>query len=140
ALADEPRAIVFLEAARRLAAFLDAAEAALGDREVVVGRELTKRHEEIIRGTIAGLRAGLARRGALKGEVTVLVAGAPAAPAVVDEPALDAQIRAGRAAGRGLRELATELARATGLRRRDVYRRALALERQPASSARDTNQ
>jgi 16S rRNA (cytidine1402-2'-O)-methyltransferase len=45
ALAREPRALVFFEAARRLVAFLAAAEAALGDRETVIARELTKRYE-----------------------------------------------------------------------------------------------
>src|SRR5262245_58098538 len=45
-LANERRAMVFLEAGRRLAAFLKDAEGALGDREAVIGRELTKVHEE----------------------------------------------------------------------------------------------
>src|SRR5205823_7313506 len=62
ALAGEPRALVFLEAARRLAAFLAAAEAALGDREAVIARELTKRHEEVLRGTQIG-RASCRERG-----------------------------------------------------------------------------
>jgi 16S rRNA (cytidine1402-2'-O)-methyltransferase len=126
ALAAEPRAIVFLEAARRLTAFLAAAAEALGDREAIVGRELTKRHEEIVRGRLGEMRAGLAGR-ELRGEVTVLVAGAGerAAPTVD----LDAEIRAARAAGRGVRELSAELARRTGLSRGEVYRRTLALER-----------
>jgi len=63
ALAGEPRALVFFEAARRLAAFLAAAEAALGDREAVIARELTKRHEEVLRGTLAHLGERIARVG-----------------------------------------------------------------------------
>jgi len=129
ALAREPRALVFFEAARRLGAFLAAAEAALGDREAALGRELTKRYEEILRGTLSELRERLGRRAALRGEVTVLVAGAPETPPVRDEASIDDQLRAGRAAGRGLRELAAEIARRTGLSRREVYRRGLALER-----------
>src|SRR5881398_579613 len=50
ALAGEPLALVFFEAARRLAAFLAVAETALGDREATIARELTKRHEELLRG------------------------------------------------------------------------------------------
>src|SRR5438128_4117109 len=102
ALAGEPRALLFFEAARRLAAFLAAAEAALGDREAVVARELTKRHEEIVRGRLAEIRGRLVGR-ELRGEVTVLLAGAgeTAAPALD----VDAEIRAARAAGRGVREL-----------------------------------
>src|SRR5207249_129941 len=78
ALAREPRALLFFEAARRLAAFLAAAEAALGDREAAIARELTKRHEEILRGRLSALRERVGRRASLRGEVTVLVAGAPA--------------------------------------------------------------
>src|SRR5207237_8098608 len=77
ALAREPRALLFFEAARRLAAFLAAAEAALGDREAAVARELTKRHEEILRGTLSDLRERVARRAALRGGAPVLAAGAP---------------------------------------------------------------
>src|SRR5438128_6319958 len=79
ALAHEPRALVFFDAPRRRAAFLAAAEAALGDRAAALARELTKRHEEILRGRLSALRERVARRASLRGEVTVLVAGAPAA-------------------------------------------------------------
>jgi len=127
ALARERRAIVFFEAARRLDAFLAAAEDAFGgDREAVVARELTKRYEEVLRGTVAELRGRLGAR-QVKGEVTVLVAGAADAPSA-EAMDVDEQIRAGRAAGRGLRELSAEIARRTGLPRRAVYRRALDLE------------
>jgi len=130
ALARERRALVFLEAARRLGAFLAAAETALGDREAVVARELTKRHAEMWRGTLGALRVRVEQGGVVRGEVTVLVAGAAAAERPAEPVTLDAEIRAGRAAGRGLRELAREIARRTGLTRREIYRRALALERQ----------
>ena len=130
ALAREPRALVFLEAARRLPAFLAAAEDALGDRPAAVARELTKRHEEIVRGTLGELRR---RSIELRGEVTVLVAGAPDAPAQAsDVPSLDDAIRAARADGRSVKEIAADLARRTGVPRREVYRRALDLERDDA--------
>ena len=127
ALAREPRALVFFEAPGRVAAFLAAAEAALGDREAVVARELTKQHEEVVRGTLHELAGRLAQP--LRGEVTIVVAGAhEAAPALAAEE-LDVQIRAARARGEGIRDLSAEIARRTGLSRREVYRRALALER-----------
>ena len=129
ALAREPRALVFFEAARRLAPFLAAAEAALGDRETAVARELTKRHEEVLRGTLAELAERVAAMGRVRGEVTILV-GARAAPEVPPAtPDLDARIRTARAAGRSVADLAAEIARETGVPRRAVYRRALALER-----------
>jgi len=127
ALATEPRAIIFFEAARRLPAFLAAAEEALGDREVAIARELTKRHEEILRGRLGELRRALATR-ALRGEVTMLVAGAPPRAMEAETADVDAEIRAARAAGQGIRELSAAIARRTGLPRREVYRRALALE------------
>src|SRR5213076_3127547 len=124
-----PAERLVFEAARRLAAFLAAAEAALGDRQAALARELTKRHEEILRGTLSDLRERVARRASLRGEVTVLVAGAAEAEPAHDVASIDEELRAGRAAGRGLRELAAEIARRTGMSRREVYRRGLALER-----------
>ena len=129
ALAQEPRALVFLEAARRLGGFLAAARAALGDREAVVARELTKRHEEILRGLLSALMARVGEAARLRGEVTVLIAGSGEAPPRAEAMDVDDAIRTARAAGRGLRELSAEIARRTGLPRREVYRRALALER-----------
>ena len=129
ALATEPRALVFYEAARRLPAFLAAAQAALGDREAVIARELTKLHEELLRGRLSTLATEVAARPALRGEVTVLMAGAGTdapATAAVD---LDARITAARAAGLGVRELSVQLAAETGLPRREIYQRALALQR-----------
>jgi len=65
----------------------------------------------------------------VRGEVTILV-GARATPETPAATAdLDARIRAARAAGRRLADLAAEIARETGVPRRAVYRRALALER-----------
>jgi 16S rRNA (cytidine1402-2'-O)-methyltransferase len=130
ALAGEPRALVFFEAARRLPAFLTAACEALGAREAVIARELTKRHEELMRGSLEELRSSVGARDRLRGEVTVLVAGAPAAAATATpETDVDGLIRTARRAGKGLRELSVEIARATGLPRRTVYQRALVLER-----------
>ena len=73
-LADEPRTCVFFESPRRLAECLDDAVAVLGgDRRAVVCRELTKTHEEIVRGTLAELADWSA--GGVLGEITVVLAG-----------------------------------------------------------------
>ena len=120
--------MVFYEAARRLDAFLANAEDSLGDREAAVGRELTKRFEEVVRGPLSAIRRRFAGGEPPRGEVVVLVAGAAAAEA---PPAatLDDDIRRALAAGRRVSELATELAARTGRSRREVYRRALELSR-----------
>jgi len=130
ALAAESRAMVFFETGRRLGAFLDDATAIFGpERPVVVGRELTKLHEELVRGTLASVREALRPREPLPGESAVLVAGAAEpAPAPVSS-AMDEAIRAARAAGKSTRELSAEIARAFGVPRREVYQRVLALER-----------
>ncbi len=125
-LAREPRALVFLEAGRRLPGFLAAAALAFGDREAVIGRELTKLHEEVLRGRLSELRARVGGE-PVRGEVTVVIAGAAEDAGEVPTAALDDAIREALDAGRGVRELSEELAERFGCARRDVYRRALGL-------------
>jgi 16S rRNA (cytidine1402-2'-O)-methyltransferase len=129
ALATEPRALVFYEAARRLAGFLADAEAALGDREVVIGRELTKRFEEFVRGPLSAVADRLRGAEAPRGEVVILVSGAEASQAPADT-CLDEEIRRALSAGRRVSELAADIAERTGTSRREVYRRALELARE----------
>ena len=126
-LATEPRALVFLEAGRRLPGFLAAAELAFGDREAVIGRELTKLHEEQLRGRLSELRARVDAGEPVRGEVTIVVAGA-SAPEAVGPDTLDAAIREALASGRSVREVSASLAAQFGLPRREVYRRALAVQ------------
>ena len=128
ALASEPRALVFYEAARRLDAFLADAEEILGDRQAALGRELTKRFEEIVRGPLSEVRRRFASGEPARGEVVVLIAGAEeeTSPAA---STLDDDIREALAAGQRVSELATALAARTGRPRREVYRRALELSR-----------
>ena len=78
-LATERRTLIFFESGRRLAGTLAGLAAAFGgDRRAAVCRELTKTHEEIRRGTLAGLTDWAGQR--LLGEITLVVAGAPARP------------------------------------------------------------
>ena len=68
--------VVFFESPQRAAASLaDAAAAFGGAREAAVARELTKLHEEVLRGSLAEVAAQVAERGKLRGEVTVVVGG-----------------------------------------------------------------
>jgi 16S rRNA (cytidine1402-2'-O)-methyltransferase len=75
ALRVEPRTIVLYESPHHVERTLAEMEAVLGDRPIVVGRELTKLFEEIMRGTISSVRATLASRPP-RGEYTLVVAGA----------------------------------------------------------------
>lgn len=131
ALAREPRAMVFLEAGRRVGGFLDDAIVAFGPaRQAVLGRELTKLHEELLRGTLAEVREAVRPREPLPGEATVLVAGASEEESPAEAATIDEAIRAARAAGKGVGELSAEIAAAFGVPRKQVYRRALDLGRE----------
>jgi 16S rRNA (cytidine1402-2'-O)-methyltransferase len=70
-----PHTLIYFESPHRLLASLDDALAELGDRPVAVARELTKMHEEVLRGTLSEVRAELGGRPSLKGEIVVVVGG-----------------------------------------------------------------
>ncbi|MEO0067870.1 MAG: 16S rRNA (cytidine(1402)-2'-O)-methyltransferase [candidate division WOR-3 bacterium] len=74
ALAQEERTMVFCESARRVKRFLSEVKELWGDRKAVVCRELTKKFEEVLRGSVSQLLEQLAER-ELKGEVMVVIAG-----------------------------------------------------------------
>jgi len=117
--------LVLFESPHRLVATLQRLAALLGDRRACVARELTKMHEEVVHGSLFELAEHY--RDGVRGEVTLVVEGAPPAaqPASVEE--LDAEILAGLSAGESSRELSQRLARESGLARRVVYARILAL-------------
>ena len=116
--------LIWHEAPHRLAAMLDDLDAAFGAREAVVARELTKRFEETIRGRPAALARQFHAR-APRGEITVLLAPPPDAPEA-DADTLDQALRQALRSMR-VKDAAETVAAATGLPRRVVYARALAL-------------
>jgi 16S rRNA (cytidine1402-2'-O)-methyltransferase len=69
----ETGTLIFYEAPHRAINALDDIAAVMGDRRVVVARELTKIHEEFLRGTAAEIRAQLGERAVVRGEITILV-------------------------------------------------------------------
>jgi 16S rRNA (cytidine1402-2'-O)-methyltransferase len=124
-LAAEPRTMVFFESPHRLAGTLAGLAASFGpDRTAVACREMTKTYEEIRRGTLAEL-AGWAAAG-VKGEITLVVAGAPGAAtsqaaAGPAGTALAAEVASREAGGLARKDAITAVARERGLRKRDVY-------------------
>ena len=117
-LKDEPATLVFYEAPHRILEALEDIQAVLGTRPVVLAREMTKLHQEFLRGTSASLRETL--RGPLKGEITLLV-GRAAAPAG-DETPVEEAVEAALRAGLGRMEAVKAVARQRGLSKREVYR------------------
>jgi 16S rRNA (cytidine1402-2'-O)-methyltransferase len=99
-------------------------EAVLGDREAFLCREATKLHEEYRRGRLSELRAGLAGKDVVRGEIVLVIAGAAETPAspVESVEAVYAQLVSD---GRTRREAVKETARRLGLPARDVYRKVL---------------
>jgi 16S rRNA (cytidine1402-2'-O)-methyltransferase len=122
-LAGETATLIFYEAPHRILEMLEAVEQALGPRPVVVARELTKIHEEFLRGTAAGVRAQLAARDAIKGEITVLVGRAEHPPA--DETPVEDAVEALVRAGSPRMDAIKQVARRRGLSKREVYDRLL---------------
>ncbi len=122
--------LIFFESAQRLAASLADIADILGDRQAAIARELTKLHEEIMRGSVRSLIDQLAERGALKGEITLVVAPASRRAETADSPAVrDAlaealsEMPAGRAAA--------AVAKRYGLPRKQLYEQALELKNGP---------
>jgi 16S rRNA (cytidine1402-2'-O)-methyltransferase len=119
-LADERRTMVFFESPHRLAdALRDAASAFGEDRDAAVCRELTKTHEEIRRGSLASLAEWAAE--GVRGEITLVVAGAPAGPKSLSAEELAAEVAAEEAAGATRKDAIRAVVVRTGLPRRTVY-------------------
>ena len=120
-LADERRTMVFFEAPHRTELALAAmAEALGGDRAAAVCRELTKTHEEVRRGPLAELVSWAAE--GVRGEVTIVVAGAEPAAEVASDPAsLRAAVADLEGEGVPRKEAIVVVARRAGVPKREVY-------------------
>ena len=122
-LARQRETLVLYEAPTRVVAALSDMIEIWGDRDAFLCREATKVHEEYVRGSLAALRALLAERPEVKGEVVLVVEGA----AEPTEPEADCQAVYASLTAQGLtrREAVKETARRLGLPAREVYRRVL---------------
>jgi 16S rRNA (cytidine1402-2'-O)-methyltransferase len=119
-LADEQRTMVFFEAPHRTEAALAAMAAAFGaDRAAAVCRELTKTHEEVRRGPLDELAAWAAE--GVRGEVTIVVSGAPAAGPVDDPATLVAWVADQEARGVSRKDAIADVAKRAGVPKREVY-------------------
>lgn len=129
ALAAEPRTIVLFEAPHRLVRTIeDIADAFGHDRRIAVCREMTKVHEEVVRGRTDEVLAGISGK-TTRGEVTVVIEGARGdmAPAEPEEPVEERLRRMIVADGMGVKEASSLLARETGRSRRQLYALAVAI-------------
>jgi 16S rRNA (cytidine1402-2'-O)-methyltransferase len=120
ALREHPSTLIFYEAPHRILAALADVEAVLGPRHVAIARELTKIHEEFLRGPVAEVRATLESRSAAKGEITLLIGKAEAPPA--DPTSIEEAVEASERAGLTRMDAIKEVARKRGLSKREVYK------------------
>jgi 16S rRNA (cytidine1402-2'-O)-methyltransferase len=120
ALKGEASTLIFYETPHRVLEALDDVTAVMGVRPVAVARELTKLHEEVLRGTAAEIRAILADRSVVRGEITLLI-GKGEMVEVDDTPLADA-VAALEREGVPRMEAIKRVAKARGLSKRDCYR------------------
>ncbi len=120
-LSGERRTLAAFEAPHRLVESLADAQVAWGDRSCAVARELTKIYEEVFRGSLGAAKAHFTEAPP-RGEITLIVAGAPGAPPVRwDEARVRAEVARLMAAGLDRKTAARSVAQVSGWTRREVY-------------------
>jgi 16S rRNA (cytidine1402-2'-O)-methyltransferase len=122
-LATDPRTLVMFESPRRVVALLKDARRQLGDRRAAVARELTKMHQEVLRGRLSEIAARLGE-GEVRGEVVVVIEGARPSE-LRDLDALGDRVEALTADGLPRREAAARVAEETGASKRELYEASL---------------
>jgi 16S rRNA (cytidine1402-2'-O)-methyltransferase len=125
-LAEIPATLVFYESPKRIAATLNDAIATLGGtRNAAIARELTKKFEEVRRGTLNDLRDSVATQPP-KGEIVLLIDRARSSP--VNQDDIDVQIR-NALDKMSVKDAADMVSAATGQPKRKIYQRALAIDK-----------
>jgi len=127
-LAVETRTLVVLEAPHRVAPALAALAEGLGERPAALCRELTKTYEEVVRLPLSALADWAAGR-EVRGEITLVIAGAPGSTAATEPADLAEGVALREAAGLTRKDAMVEVAREAGVPRRTVYDAVLAARR-----------
>lgn len=123
-----PYTLIFLETPHRLLHALADLQDILGDRQIAVARELTKLYEEIFRGPISAAQAHFSAQ-PRRGELTLVVAGAPPQASRWPADRLREQLRARLATGASPSRVAKDVAKEAGWAKRDVYEILLKMEK-----------
>ena len=126
-LCAETRTLVFYEAPHRLKETLNDMQSILGERELVLAREVSKAYEEFLRGRLSNIIQQVAER-AIKGEITLLVRGSEEPPAISPEQ-LKNEIDLLKAGGMGVKEIARLLGEQHAYSKKEIYRIVLAQKR-----------
>ncbi len=129
-LASEPRTLIFYESPRRILTLLNEALEVMGNRRGVLAREMTKLHEEFIRGRLSEIANRLEARHDIKGECTLLISGNDDD---LDQawPVVRQQIEAAVAAGQNsLSAIAREISATSGIAKNKIYAEALKISKE----------
>jgi len=137
-LASENRTIIFYESPKRILTFLEEIINVMGDRYGVLSREMTKLHEEFVRGFLSEIHYILNARPAVKGECTLLVMGCEKNKEVSLETVRNEIKNELEKTGSRLADIARAVAKKYGLPKNKVYDEALKLKRMAQSSERNT--
>ncbi len=129
-LASEPRTLIFYESPRRILTLLGEIQDAMGDRYVVFAREMTKLHEEFLRGRLSEITIQLKRRASIKGECTLLVAGSDKEE-IQSWEVIRQQVRTAVINRQNsLSMIAREIAAKHGISKNEIYTQALKIEKE----------
>jgi len=128
-LKEQQRTLVFYESPKRVLGLMREILNVMGNRKAVLARELTKVHEEILRGPLSAVLKELSARSFLKGEFTLLVAGREGVPEIDHKSVLDDIKRLRHEQDRSLSDVVKEIARQYNVSRKLVYEQALKLEK-----------
>jgi 16S rRNA (cytidine1402-2'-O)-methyltransferase len=129
-LAAGPRPLIFYESPKRLLTFLEEIISCMGDRPAVLAREMTKLHEEFIRGSVSEILMALKKPANVKGECTLLVAGREEKEEI-DSKIVEAEIKAAlEKQESGLSAITRTIAKKYGLPKNEIYDLALKVKRQ----------
>ena len=120
-LSAEPRPLIFYESPKRILALLEEIIAGMGDRNANLAREMTKLHEEFLRGSLSKILKTLEARPVVKGECTLVVDGCEALEEI-DPEIIKAEIKAALKKDQsGSSEIARSIARKYGLPKNAIY-------------------
>lgn len=129
-LSRESRTILFYESPRRIKALLEEIFTAMGDRPVVLAREMTKPYEEFIRGTVSEVLSIVAKRDQVKGECTLLVSGSGGEKEVNPETVLEEIRKQLKNSENGLGQISRQVAEKYGVSRQFVYAEGLKIKKE----------
>ena len=135
-LAVGPRPLIFYESPKRILTLLENIIACMGDRPAVLAREMTKLHEEFIRGSVSEILMTIKKQVQVKGECTLIVAGREEKEEI-DSEMIEGEIKAAlEKQQRGLSAITRTIAKKYGLPKNKVYDLALKLKRQKSEGRR----